>query len=189
MLLGELLVAQGLVSSDDIEAAVSRQNVFGGRISENLIALKVITKGTLDAALRKQYELARAILAAEDLLRRTERNNGGDHPLTNRHRSRLATALIAGGRFREALGLAQTALTGLESSLGSEHFWCRDAARAVGDALAALGRASAGGETEALDSDTISSPRERPAVAARVGAGEQHATLVAADDLDAARAF
>src|SRR5258708_6161664 len=92
MLLGELLVAEGLASAADIRWALSRQQFFGGRIGEHLVALGVITKEALDAALRRQYEIARAIVAAEDLLAKTQKNNGVDHPLTQRCRSRFARA-------------------------------------------------------------------------------------------------
>jgi hypothetical protein len=39
------------------------------------------------------------------------------------------------------LGLGQTALAALESALGPEHAWTKDAARVTADALDALGRA------------------------------------------------
>jgi hypothetical protein len=143
MLLGDLLVAQGLATSADIELALRRQEDFGGRIGENLIAMGIITRKALDAALQMQYQLASALIAAEDLLARAERNSGMHHPLTYRHRSRLASALAACGRHAEALHHAQTALAGLEDSLGDEHAWTQDAAQAVVEALAALEAAAA----------------------------------------------
>ena len=53
MLLGELLVAQGLASNAEIKTALACQELFGGRIGEHLIALGIITKETLQSALRQ----------------------------------------------------------------------------------------------------------------------------------------
>ena len=142
MHLGELLLARGLVTNSNIEAAVARQEKFGGRIGENLIALGAITRKTLDAALREQYELAKAILAAEDLLTKSKRINGDGHPKTNRVRSLLAVALTTGGRAAEALSVARTALTGHQEALGADHPWTKDSARAVTDAAAVIERAT-----------------------------------------------
>ncbi|MFZ2006654.1 MAG: hypothetical protein WAV02_16330, partial [Stellaceae bacterium] len=84
MLLGELLVLQGLASEQDIKVALSRQERLGGRIGENLVALGIIDRDTLKDALRKQYDNAKAILAREDLLQRALRRFGDDHPQTDR---------------------------------------------------------------------------------------------------------
>jgi hypothetical protein len=178
MLLGELLVAQGLARSTDIETALARQERRGGRIGENLIALGIITRDMLEAALREQYEQVKAILGAEDLLAKSKRRNGSDHPRTDRRRCQLAGALIAAGRLTEGLNLAQTALAGHEKALGSQHAWTKASAQTVADAIAALERAAAIDEATAeldLDTDTAGadlSPGERPAVAAGIGAGE-----------------
>src|SRR5258705_7397500 len=43
MELGERLIAKGLVTPADIEAALARQVTDGGRLGENLIALGVVT--------------------------------------------------------------------------------------------------------------------------------------------------
>ena len=47
MRLGELLVGGGFVSVADVEAAIARQRVEGGRLGENLIALGLLTPETL----------------------------------------------------------------------------------------------------------------------------------------------
>jgi hypothetical protein len=149
MHLGELLLARGLVTASNVEAALARQEKLGGRIGENLIAMGVITKRTLDAALREQYELAKAILAAEDLLTKSKRINGGSHPKTNRVRCLLAVALTTGGRAAEALSVGRTAWTGHQQALGADHPWTRDSAQAVADAAAVIERATSldrGGE-------------------------------------------
>jgi hypothetical protein len=178
MLLGELLVSQGLASEQDIRLALSRQERLGGRIGENLIALGIIDRETIKAALDAQYEQAKAILAREDMLRRTTQRFGVDHPQTDRQRCVLAFALIAGWRPGEALEVAQRALAGHEKALGTEHHWTIDAEQAVANARAALAP---------KPENPVVSPRKRPAVAARVGAGEQHPVRLATNDLDAAR--
>jgi predicted ATPase with chaperone activity len=43
MLLGDLLVANGVVSKEDIRKAIERQKTAGGLLGENLIALEVVT--------------------------------------------------------------------------------------------------------------------------------------------------
>jgi hypothetical protein len=145
MRLGELLVAQGLVTSADVKLALRRQEVFGGRIGENLIAMRVITAELVEAVLRRQHELATAILTAEDLLTRSVRVNGSDHPRTNQRRLRLSAALVACGRLDEALSLAQTALSGHRTRLGRQHPWTKEAAKAVAD-LIAVTKAAASSE-------------------------------------------
>ncbi len=48
MLLGDILVAKGLVSPADIEQAMERQVNNGGRLGDNLVALGVVTQEQLD---------------------------------------------------------------------------------------------------------------------------------------------
>ncbi len=43
MLLGDLLVANGVVSRGDVRKATERQKTAGGLLGENLIALEVVT--------------------------------------------------------------------------------------------------------------------------------------------------
>lgn len=43
MRLGEILVARGLVSTEDIEQAIARQREEGGRLGDNLVALGLLT--------------------------------------------------------------------------------------------------------------------------------------------------
>ncbi|MBV8889761.1 MAG: ATPase [Alphaproteobacteria bacterium] len=51
MRLGEILVGRGLVTVADIDAALKRQTVEGGRLGENLIALGLITEQELAAVI------------------------------------------------------------------------------------------------------------------------------------------
>src|SRR6185312_16775054 len=113
---------------------------------------------------------------------------GDAHPLTNRRRCTLAAALIAVGRYAEALKLAKTAYTGHTATLGRDHVWTHDSIKVFVQARAAAANAGqAEDEAASANPRTKSSPRQRPAVATRVGTGEQHASVVATNDLDAAR--
>src|ERR1051326_6319368 len=47
MQLGDMLVARGLVTSSDIEAALARQVTEGGRLGENLIAMGLVSADQL----------------------------------------------------------------------------------------------------------------------------------------------
>jgi MoxR-like ATPase len=47
MRLGEMLVARGLVGAADIDAALQRQQVYGGRLRDNLLALGCLTEEQL----------------------------------------------------------------------------------------------------------------------------------------------
>jgi hypothetical protein len=138
MLLGELLVEQGLATTGEIKNALARQERYGGRIGGHLIDMGVLTKEMLEAALRRQYEQAVAILAREDLLARSRRRHGDEHPQTHRQRSQLASVLITGGRLTEALDLAQKAFAGLAKTPGPEHLWTKQAEQVVADAAAAI---------------------------------------------------
>ncbi len=177
MRLGELLVREGLATPADIKNALALQEHFGGRVGNHLVDLGVITREMLETALRRQYEQAMAVLAREDLLARAERRHGPDHPQTHRQRCQLARALTAAGRLDDALQFAQRAYEGHLNALGYEHYWTINSEQTVAEALAALSAAVL--------------PGEGPAVAARVGAGEENvpplAILLPADDLDAAR--
>lgn len=51
MLFGESLVAHGFVTQQDVDRAIDRQRSAGGRIGDNLLALNLISREVLDAAL------------------------------------------------------------------------------------------------------------------------------------------
>ena len=61
MQLGGLLVAYGLVTARDIEAAMERQTEHGGRLGENLIALGLITEEELESVLYKAPAMPRSV--------------------------------------------------------------------------------------------------------------------------------
>lgn len=151
MLLGELLISQGLASSAQVRAALVRQEQRGGRIGENLVAMGVISRLALEAALRRQYELANAVLSGENLVAQAVRVYGRDHHETDRQRFHLACTLIAAGHFAEALNLARRAHAGHERALGAEHAWTQDSAKAVADAEAAIDGAAGREENVAAE--------------------------------------
>ncbi|HTT82040.1 MAG TPA: hypothetical protein VMF67_01015 [Rhizomicrobium sp.] len=72
MQLGDILVAQGLVSSGDLEEALERQRQQGGRLGENLIALGRISAEDLDSVLHSTPLAPRSLeetgIALGDLL-------------------------------------------------------------------------------------------------------------------------
>ena len=63
MLIGDILIAQGLVTPEDVEAALERQRTQGGILGEHLIAM-----GKLDPA-----DLERGDARARRLRRRTSK--------------------------------------------------------------------------------------------------------------------
>ncbi len=63
MLIGDILLAQNLVTPEDIKIALHRQKENGGRLGENLVALGALTQEQLDRAV---YEAPRAPKTIED---------------------------------------------------------------------------------------------------------------------------
>jgi len=51
MNLGDILVAKGLVSADDIRRALEHSRESGGRLGESLAALGMLTKEQIDRVL------------------------------------------------------------------------------------------------------------------------------------------
>ncbi|MCF8468926.1 MAG: AAA family ATPase [Sneathiella sp.] len=63
MLIGDILLAQNLVTPEDIKIAIHRQKENGGRLGENLVALGALTQEQLDRAI---YEAPHAPKTIED---------------------------------------------------------------------------------------------------------------------------
>lgn len=61
MRLGELLVAQGLVARDQVDEALSRQILHGGRLGSNLVELRYLTMEDLARALGRQHRRPAAL--------------------------------------------------------------------------------------------------------------------------------
>ena len=53
MLLGDILIAYGLVGPQEIDKALARQQEMGGRLGENLVALGLLTAEALDNILHQ----------------------------------------------------------------------------------------------------------------------------------------
>lgn len=63
MLIGDLLLAHGLVTKEDIELAFHRQKENGGRLGENLVALGVVNQDAIEKVI---YEAPQAPKTIED---------------------------------------------------------------------------------------------------------------------------
>ncbi len=61
MRLGEILLARSLVSAADIEEAMRRQKVKGGRLGDNLISLGVITQEQLEAVMHETPKAPKSV--------------------------------------------------------------------------------------------------------------------------------
>ncbi len=61
MLLGEILVAHGLIQPADLEAAFDRQREYGGRLGDNLVALDLITADQLEGLLHQSPDVPKTI--------------------------------------------------------------------------------------------------------------------------------
>ena len=61
MSLGGLLVGRGLVTVDDIDAALERQRAQGGRLGDNLIALGLLTAEELLSVIHSTPPIPTAI--------------------------------------------------------------------------------------------------------------------------------
>ncbi len=142
-LLGEILVGRGLVSAADLDIALRHQQIAGGRLGANLIALGLLTSDQLAEVLRYQREIAGAVSGCERSLAKLVAGLGPNHPNSLRARINLARLLLLAGRTVEALNMGQIALGTLGTMLGAGHEWTREAAAIVGDALGAQQRAAA----------------------------------------------
>lgn len=61
MRLGEILVARGLATVEDIERATERQKEHGGRLGDNLLALGVLTAEQMDGIIHATPQSPRSI--------------------------------------------------------------------------------------------------------------------------------
>jgi len=134
MRLGELLVGQGLVTQEDVEAALARQKQQGGRLGNHLVAMGVLTVDKLLMALRGQQEVGATLDMCARTYQRWQTMHGPNHPNTHRARYSYARALLAGGRAPESLKHAEAALAGFRASVGENHAWTDEALQLVADA-------------------------------------------------------
>lgn len=123
MKLGEILIAQGLVSRADVDAALERQKTEGGRLGSILVAMGVLTVSQLLLTLHNQKQIDSALDLCERTLNNWESTYGASHPSTNRARYNLARALLVAGRAADALPYAEAAYVGHRDGLGRHHNW------------------------------------------------------------------
>ena len=134
MRLGDLLVGQGLISADDLEAALQRQKQQGGRLGTHLVAMGLMTVDKLVVALSGQQEVGATLSMCARTFQRWQAMHGPDHPSTHRARYSYARALLAAGRAGDSLKQAEAALAGIRKGLGENHAWTDDALQLVADA-------------------------------------------------------
>ena len=48
MAIGELLLAKGIISEEQLKAVLQQQKIAGGRLGDNLVALGFLSRGDLD---------------------------------------------------------------------------------------------------------------------------------------------
>jgi hypothetical protein len=123
MKLGEILIAQGLVSRADVDTALERQSTEGGRLGSILVAMRVLTVSQLLATLHNQRQIDSALDLCARTLNNWESTYGASHPSTNRARYNLARALLVAGRAGDALPYAEAAYAGHRDGLGHHHNW------------------------------------------------------------------
>ena len=138
MRLGELLLGQGLVTPDDIAAALERQKQQGGRLGTHLVAIGCITVEKLVMALRGQQEVGATLDMCARTFRRWQEVHGPDHPNTHRARYSYARALLAAGRAPESVKQAEAALAGFRMTVGENHAWTDEALQLVADSRRAV---------------------------------------------------
>ncbi len=109
MRLGELLVAQNLVTPKDVEVALERQKRKPGRIGSHLVEIGALTAGKLAEVLPR--------------LLRWQAMHDASHPSEHRARYSYARALFAAGCRAEALRNAEAALGGYRATIGEDHAW------------------------------------------------------------------
>src|SRR5260370_27488113 len=61
MQLGEMLVARGLVTADDVDAALARQVKEGGRLGENLVAMGLVTADQIAAVVNSAPAIPQSV--------------------------------------------------------------------------------------------------------------------------------
>jgi hypothetical protein len=63
MAVGELLLAKGIISEEQLKLVLHQQKIAGGRLGDNLVALGYLTRGELEAILQEPPPVAKGIEA------------------------------------------------------------------------------------------------------------------------------
>lgn len=127
MLLGEMVVARGIATVEQVMTALERQRRSGGHLGAHLIALGVLTELELSALLVEQNDARTMLPVCQQSLARWETEFGLNHPTTALARSNLAHTLLADGQAEEALAESQLAVNALRASCGDDHAWTKRA--------------------------------------------------------------
>jgi predicted ATPase with chaperone activity len=61
MAIGELLLAKGIITEEQLKAVLKQQKIAGGRLGDNLVALGFISRGDLEAILQEPPPVAKNI--------------------------------------------------------------------------------------------------------------------------------
>ena len=61
MAVGELLLAKGIITEEQLELVLHQQKIAGGRLGDNLVALGYLTRGELEAILQEPPQVAKNI--------------------------------------------------------------------------------------------------------------------------------
>jgi hypothetical protein len=138
MHLGQILVAQRLVTKPTLDAAMQRQRKQGGRLGYQLVAMGALTPEQLTAALARQRDLEAAVTASARSLRTVRIQHGEMNRQTVRARQELGRAYLAAGQAADALSLSESALQEYRKAFGAEHVYTREMAKLAADARAAL---------------------------------------------------
>jgi hypothetical protein len=142
MRLGEIVVGRGLAAQEDIDEALERQRVEGGRLGNHLVALGVLTVGQLLGILREQKDIEAMIELCEYAVAERTEKFGEAHESTSRARCRLARAYLQGGRPADALAQAKIAAHQYRAASGDDHATTQDAEDLVAEARQALAEPS-----------------------------------------------
>src|SRR4051795_5725099 len=61
MAIGELLQAKGIITEEQLATVLTQQKTAGGRLSDNLVALGIISRDNLDAILQEPPPVPRTL--------------------------------------------------------------------------------------------------------------------------------
>jgi hypothetical protein len=142
MRLGEILVGRGLVSQEEVDAALARQRAEGGRLGNHLVAMGALTVPQLLTVLRDQKDIDAAIELCERSMAKWQANFGEAHANTSRARCQLARAYLLSGRATDSLAQAEIASGHYRAAFGAAHDATREAEQIVAEARQALARSS-----------------------------------------------
>lgn len=142
MRLGNLLVSRALITQDDLDAALARQHVEGGRLGNHLVARGAISVPQLLTILRDQKDVDAAIELCEHSIAKWTKTFGEVHANTSRARCQLARMYLLGGRAADALAQAEIAADCYRAEFGTSHDTTQEAEQIAAEASHALAHTS-----------------------------------------------